>query len=421
LTCAAIWVALEMIVSRLFGGFPWNLLGNSQYHDVPLIQLASLTGVCGISFLVAWTSLSFLCAAAVILNRPNLRSIWMGEIILPFTAVAAAFVFGILHLRETPAATRGLDVTLVQPSIPQTLIWDPNTADDRFQDLLRLTERALTNHTDLLIWPEAAIPKLLRYDEATFSAVTNIAIKHHVWMIVGSDDAEPSKTSNDPKDADYFNSSFLVSPDGRLAAHYQKRQLVIFGEYIPLVRWLPFIKWFTPIQGSFAEGKRIAPFEFTFDSTGVSPGTPDQLVKTAVLICYEDTFAPLAREATGSDTDFLVNITNDGWFGEGAEQQQQAATALFRTVENGVPLIRCTNNGLTCWYDANGRLREFFTDARGTIYGPGYLTIRVPLLSGQRRAPTFYHDHGDWFGWACVGYVVLALIRARFGRKSLGV
>src|SRR5262249_35050520 len=155
----------------------------------------------------------------------------------------------------------------------------------------------------------------------------------------------------------------------------------IFGEYIPLVRWLPFIKWFTPIQDGFTAGQRSAPFEFTLDHndahelTAPSSATEPETVKTSVLICYEDTFATLAREDTDEDTDFLVNITNDGWFGEGAEQWQQATTALFRTVETGVPLIRCTNNGLTCWYDANGRLRDFLVDGNNRIYGPGYMTV----------------------------------------------
>ena len=115
-------------------------------------------------------------------------------------------------------------------------------------------------------------------------------------------------------------------------------------------------------------------------------------VKTSVLICFEDMFPHLAREYADDDTDFLVNLTNNGWFGESAAQWQHAAGALFRAVENGLPLIRCSNNGLTGWVDAHGRLRQVFRDDRGTIYGPGFLTAEIPLLgAGERRAPTFYH------------------------------
>lgn len=403
-SCAAIWVALEMILARLMSGFPWNFVGVSQHQILPLIQIASVTGVYGVSFLVVWTSVSLLCAAAAIIGRPNMRSPWTSEIILPFLAIGVLFGFGIHRLHHKPAATRELNVTLVQPSIPQTLIWNPEKGSERFHELIRLSELALTNRTDLLIWPEAAIPKMLRYDQEIFQAVTNLAVQHHVWMIVGSDDAERSRHSSDPKDAEYYNSSFLVSPDGQLTDRYKKRSLVIFGEYIPLVHWLPFVKWFTPVQDSFTAGDRTEPFDLT-----------DLKVKTSVLICFEDTFSQLAREGAEEDTDFLVNITNDGWFGEGAAQWQHAATALFRTIENGLPLVRCTNTGLTCWYDSAGRLRESLTDRNGSIYGAGFLTVKIPLLApGEKRPPTFYNQHGDWFGWGCVAAATLALIRVMF-------
>jgi apolipoprotein N-acyltransferase len=266
--------------------------------------------------------------------------------------------------------------------------------------LIRLTETALTNRTDLLIWPESAIPKMLRYDRETFQAVTNLAVRHHLWMIVGSDDAAPSRHSADPKEMEYYNSSFLVSPAGKLVGRYCKRNLVIFGEYIPFEHWLPFLKWFTPIQGGFTPGDRAIQFDLT-------------QVKTSVLICFEDVFPRLGRESARENADFLVNLTNDGWFGESAAQWQHAASAGFRTVENGLPLIRCTNTGLTCWFDACGRLREFFVDESGSIYGAGCMTVKIPLSPpGEPRAPTFYSRHGDWFGWGCVAIAGLALARA---------
>ena len=118
------------------------------------------------------------------------------------------------------------------------------------------------------------------------------------------------------------------------------------------------------------------------------------------------------------DTDFLVNLTNDGWFGEGAAQWQQAAAAVFRAVENGVPLVRSTNNGLTCRVDANGRLREIFRDKTGSVYGAGAMTVEIPLRqSGKKRAPTFYNQHGDWFGWLCVG-VTGILFAVKIARQS---
>ena len=263
--------------------------------------------------------------------------------------------------------------------------------------MIRLSEQALTNQVDLLVWPEAAIPKLLRYDLETFHAVTNLAQRHHVWMIVGSDDAEPRPAPAGPDDADFFNSSFLVSPDGKLVERYKKRNLVIFGEYVP--GWLPILKWFTPVQSGFTPGTRAARFHLT-----------NLEVETAVLICFEDAFPHLARGDMTPATDFLVNITNDGWFDETAAQWQHAASAVFRAVENHLPLVRCSNNGLTCWVDPRGRIRDIFRDAQGTIYGPGFLSFELPLgPSGMKHELTFYTRHGNIFGWSCVAVACLVV------------
>jgi apolipoprotein N-acyltransferase len=432
--CAASWVAMEMIVVRQFGGFPWNLLGASQYRILPLTQIASVTGVYGVAFLVVWTSVSLLCAAAAIVRRPGSRSVWFGEMIFPMLVVAVTFAFGFHRIGHFPAPTRELKVTLVQPSIPQTLIWNSENDMERFHELIRLSELALTNETDLLIWPEAAIPKMLRYNEEIRLPLLNLARAHHVWIIVGSDDAEPRAGSHKPDDADYFNASFLISPEGAVVARYCKRDLVIFGEYVPLVRWLPFLKWFTPIDGGFTSGDKPGVFvmeiaerrsptrhESTPDEkrAGSEIGAPSETafrVKTSPLICYEDTFPQLGRESAGDDTDFLVNLTNDGWFGEGAAQWQQAACATFRAVENGLPLVRCANTGLTCWVDEAGRIREIFSDKTGSVYGAGFVTMAIPIT--ENRTPTFYHQHGDWFGWGCVGFSALVTGRQFLARRK---
>jgi len=404
---AVFWVALEMIVTRLFTGFPWNLLGASQFELTPLIQIASVTGVHGVSFLIVWSSLSLLSAGLMLVLRPTTRSTWAGEIILPVIVVAAVLHFGFRQLARDHAPDRTLKVTLVQPSIPQTLIWDTSRDQQRFRDLIGLSEQALTNRTDLLIWPEAGVPSFARWDTNIYPAITNLVRQHRVWLLLGSDDLGRPTQPAHPDDLEYYNASFLVSPDGEFVSRYIKRKLVIFGEYIPLVRWLPFFKWFTPIGGGFTPGDRPIPFTLT---------TPD--VKASPLICFEDTFPLTAREAADEDSDFLVNLTNNGWFGESAAQWQHAASALFRAVENGRPLIRCSNNGLTGWVDSHGRLRQVFRDAQGTIYGPGFLTIEVPLFSpGQSPPPTPYNRHGDCFGWTCVALTAVILL-VRFLRRQ---
>ncbi|MEK7676335.1 MAG: apolipoprotein N-acyltransferase [Verrucomicrobiota bacterium] len=415
--CAALWVTLEMVAARFLTGFPWNFLGVSQYKILPLIQIASVTGVYGISFLVVWVSAGLLSAAVVLARRPLAHRIWLAEVVLPLLAAASVIGFGVRRLSDFQPGQRTLKVTLVQPSIPQTLIWNPKENTNRFDRLIRLSEAALATKPDLLIWPEAAVPNMLRYDSHTFAAVTNLVRTHKVWMILGADDAEPKHgltgAAGEARDYDFFNSSFALDPNGNIVGAYQKRRLVIFGEYVPLARWLPFLKHLTPIgDNAFTPGKSPTPHRLA--GLGVT---------LSVLICFEDTFPLLARESVAEDTDFLLNLTNNGWFGESASQWQHAANGLFRAVENGLPLVRCANNGLTCWVDALGRMHEvYFGDSRD-IYGPGFKTAQIPLLSpGQGRELTFYARHGDWFGWSCVGWAVLAVGSSFTGRrqKSIG-
>ncbi len=405
LFCGAAWVALEMLQARLLSGFPWNLLGASQYRVLPLIQVSSFAGVHAVSFLVAWSSVALMLAATQLARAPLRRQAWLADLALPGLVTLGLCLWGAGRLASQPPADRHLRVALVQPSIPQTMIWDPAEADARFQQVLELSRLALASRPDLLVWPEAATPKMLRYDREIHAAVTNLVRTHRVWLALGADDAEP----RGPDEADYYNSSFRVSPEGEVTAAYRKRQLVIFGEYIPLARWLPFMKWLTPIGGGFESGDRVVPFDL-----------PPLGVRTAPLICFEDVFPHLVREYAGPETDFLLNLTNDGWFRESAAHWQHAANAVFRAVENGLPLVRCANNGLTCWIDAVGGMHEVYFGTSGDIYGRGFKTARIPLRpGGQPRPPTFYGRHGDWLGWACLAVAAGGLAALLLKRRAL--
>jgi apolipoprotein N-acyltransferase len=397
LVCAAAWVALEMIRARLFTGFPWNLLGVSQGKLVPLIQISSVTGVYGVSFLLAWFSVALLCAGILLTAGGRHVRYAKLEVVVPLLTAVIVAAWGLrVSLSGNPAPVN-LKVALIQPSIPQKLIWNPDESANRFTQVLRLSEAALTNKPDLLIWPEGVVPGFAQWDTNTHHAITNLVARHGVWLLLGSDDAARAKHPRSPDDYDVFNAAFLVSPQGEFVAGYRKQRLVIFGEYIPFSRWLPFLERWTGM-GSFAAGTGPVPFVM-----------PPLRCKTSVLICFEDVFPQLVRTYVEDDTDFLVNITNDGWFGESAAQWQQAANAAFRAVENGLPLVRCSNNGITCWIDAQGRMHDEFLPGTQDAYGAGFKVISVPLFAGTKRTPTFYRQHGDVFGWACVTLTVLAL------------
>ncbi|HRZ99970.1 MAG TPA: apolipoprotein N-acyltransferase [Candidatus Paceibacterota bacterium] len=398
--CAALWVAGEMVMARLWTGFPWNFLGVSQYQVLPVIQISSITGVYGVSFLMVWFAVAGMGAALSLLHHPAQPRMAMTETFLPLFAVASVMVFGLTRLRASEAAEAPVKMALVQPSIPQTLIWDPQEDTRRFEKVLELSKLALRTRPDLLVWPEAAIPKMLRYDDVMLQAVTNLARDHKTWMVVGADDAEPSRKPGKEGETDFFNASFLIDPEGRLAARYCKRRLVVFGEYVPLQPWFFFLRWFTPIRDGFTPGH--GPFPFDLEPPKI---------RISVLICFEDTFPHLVRVSADETTDLLLNLTNNGWFGESSAQWQHAANAVFRAIENGLPLVRCANNGLTCWVDPQGRLRGVNADDPADVYGPGFKIFDVPLRRDRPGHPTVYQRYGDWFGWGCAGISALLVAR----------
>src|SRR3989440_9993303 len=141
--------------------------------------------------------------------------------------------------------------------------------------------------------------------------------------------------------------------------------------------------------------------------------------KIAMLICFEDVFPQLVRHDVDADTDFVLNLTNNGWFGQGAAQWQHAVSALFRAIENGLPLVRCTNNGLTCWIDRHGRMHEVYFPGSHDIYQAGFKIAKIPLRGkDQPRARTLYNCYGDWFGWSCVAATLTALALSFFSKRT---
>lgn len=400
--CAASWVALELARGRFLGGFPWNFLAISQYRLTPVTQIAAFTGVYGVSFLMVWFSVALMAALLGLARRPSTQRVW-SDVGLPLLVVAGVTGYGISKLTPGPLSGRTIKVAMVQPSIPQNFIFDPMEDERRFQQVIDLSEQALAAEpADVLLWPESAVPSLSPENE---QAIGHLLARHPVWLIFCADLTEKQADGANAE----FNSSVLASPAGEVRSVYHKRRLVIFGEYVPLKKWLPFLKWLTPVGEGDTPGDRPVNFELTH---------PDAV--TSVLICFEDMFPEEAREHAVPGVDFLINLTNDGWFGEGPEQMQQAASAAFRAVENGMPLVRCANNGVTCWIDAQGRMRQI-AEPGGSIYGPGYMNAAIPLPERGKPQATFYNRFGDWFGWSCAGLSLGALVlRWRNGKVSRG-
>lgn len=391
---AAVWVSLEMLRARLFSGFAWNLLGVSQWHQLPLLQTASVTGVYGLSFLICWLSLALVGAGISLIHRPHERWTWTAETRMPLfmlVLIAGGGFWALLgHRRERDAARQFVRLALIQPSVPQTLQWDATADATNFTRILGLSEQALALKPDVLVWPEGSFG----LSDDTWSRITNLTRAAGASWIFN--------TATENAQQKPMNSAMWLDPTGQFRGRYDKRRLVMFGERIPLEEWLPFLRYLTPIGSSFVAGTE--PVTFSLQLTNRTAP-----VEIAPIICFEDTFPHGVRDHVRPDTDLLLEITNDAWFGESSAQWQHAANAAFRAVENGVPLVRVANNGLTVWFDAAGIPHDIFGES-GSVYQAGFQIIRIPV--GVARSETYYHRRGDVFGWTCVGASLWALVRS---------
>jgi apolipoprotein N-acyltransferase len=394
------WVALEWLKGWVLTGFPWNALGVTQWRQVPLVQLAGLTGVHGLSLVVCWMSVALAGAGVVLIARPKDRWGWMAEVRLPLLVVLACLGAGFHRVMEDrrderQRAPRMLRMALVQPAIPQTLLWDPAERGRSFAVAARLTRAALGMRPDVVVWPEGDFG----LDRDRFASMTAEFSRAGVrWVFSANDEG------SGPDAGRTYNAAFAVGRDGRVAGTYRKRRLVLFGEYVPLANVFPFLRHLTPIGERFAAGRD--PVTFDLDGAVASP-----------VICFEDVFPDGVRAHVLPGTDLLLELTNDGWFGRGAAQWQHLANAVFRAVENGVALVRCTNNGVTGWVDATGVVREQLGERGDAVHAEGFVTVRVPVGMG-RAGRTFYARHGNVLAWGCLAATCWITARARLGRRT---
>jgi len=413
LLCAAAWVATEMTLGRVVTGFP-GYLGASQFRWLALIQISSFTGVYGVSFLVVWVSVSLLCAAlSWRFDRRRPRQ-WLVQLVPPLLGLGGVLAFGQQELSIVSEAPRRLKIALVQPAIPQPAIWDPNEKTNRFRKLLQLSQRALAEKPDLLVWPETALPEMITRDQFTQNVIVNLLRPYNTWMVMGTSDFESQPAAAGPSATKWFNSAFLLNPAGQMVARYHKRHLVPFGEFMPGARYFPLLARLRAAGAGLTAGDGPGFFHMTEPTASFS-----------ALICYEDLFPQEVRQCLDPETDYLLNLTNDGWFGDSAAQWLHTVNALFRAVELRLPLVRCCNNGLTCWVDAFGRLHDVYFPESKNEYQAGYKLIDAPLAGSESgRHPTFYRQHGDLFGWGCVILAVLAgaqgLLPRRTARPATG-
>jgi apolipoprotein N-acyltransferase len=394
LIAAGLWTALEFLRTYLFSGFPWVLLGYSQYRQPTVRLLAAVTGVYGISALLVLVNGTLAGLLSLYLGARGQAARWRATL-LPVGLAALVVLTMVGHARllwHDPTGGAAIRVGLLQGSIDQSLKWDRSYQTATLDIYERLVRQVAAGRPGLIVWPETAVPFLLRRETDLSSQVLRLAAETGIPMLVGSPDVGD--------DGRIYNTAFLVGGNGQIQGRYDKRHLVPFGEYVPLHQIFFFLDKLVVGIGDFGRGHRAT--VFSLDGARFS-----------VMICYEVIFPGEVREFVRSGAEFLVNITNDAWFGRSAAPYQHLAMAAIRAVESGTYLVRAANTGVSAVIAPSGEIlaqTQLFTEAvlLGTIH--------------PRLSETPYTRYGDVLAWIALvflGAYALAFMWARW-RGSLG-
>ena len=384
-----LWVALELARARMPDiGFPWNLLGYAASGNLAFLQLASVTGIYGLSFVVAAYNAVIVWLIGCLMGwlprpRGQVNSYLPGATLTGFTALLIAVA--LVGPRFVPKAQASQVAHLVQTDLPQSMEypanWDALHAGD-MAELDRISIAAGQKDHGLVVWPEVPAPFSLSQEDFARRA-QEIARDSQSDFLLGVIAWEP--TTNGRLAA--YNSAALLDPHGREEFQYDKIHLVPFSEYVPWRDFFWFAKNLTGLAGDFRSGTRYA--------AGNLPGG-----RFSVFICYEAVFPGEIRRFVLDGANLLINISNDGWFGRSSAPAQHLQMARVRAVEHRRWLLRDTNNGYTASVDPYGRIvASLPVDVRGELDAP----------YSFRSDTTFYTRWGDWLPEIC-GIVSLAFL-----------
>ncbi|MCV0424056.1 MAG: apolipoprotein N-acyltransferase [Roseibium sp.] len=359
----------DWLRGHVLTGFPWNTFGYGIADYLSLAQSASLVGIYGLTFLVVAIS----SAPSVLADSKPMRHR------LAVVAAAAAVLvlmagFGAVRLVTTEQRFADLDIRIIQPSIDQQDKWRPELRDGIFQTYLDMTAAPLggaarIGQSRLVIWPESALPFLLTQEPGALFRIGKV-LGAETELVTGA-----IRTEASPRGTDYFNSVFAIGNDGTVRGIYDKVRLVPFGEYVPLRGLL----------------ERLGISNLAGPISGFEPGYQRRLLETSggagflPLICYEAIFPGALSRAHG-DAAFLLNVTNDAWFGRTPGPYQHFAQARFRAIESGLPLIRAANTGISAIVDGTGVVVEELA-----IFEKGIIDGKLP----QKIAKPLYSTTGD--------------------------
>ena len=385
---AAAWGAAEWARGHFLTGLPWNLVGYTWSGGFPgalaVLQTVAWVGIYGLSFLTVLAA-----ALPALLGTASLMPMRRARRIAPALAAATLLLgpaaAGAVRLRLLPPQPTDTWLRLVQPSIPETLKWNPAAAEENFHRLVELSGAPAEHPLAAVLWPEAAETFLLERDGAHRAEIATIAPKNG-YVITGALRANPPPGPV----SRIWNSVEAIDAAGVIRAGYDKAHLVPFGEYVPLSDVLP-LKKITPGSIDLSAG----PGPRTLALPGLAAFSP--------IVCYEAIF-PGAVADEHARPAWILNVTNDAWYGKSSGPYQHFAIARTRAVEEGLPLVRVANNGISGVIDAAGRVV-----ARTRLDAVGFADVALP----EAGAPTLYVAAGNWVFLAMLGLGLLPALRRR--------
>ena len=387
------WVALEYLRSFLLTGFPWGLVGYSQFNRLHIIQISDMFGVFGVSFLVLLVNACMYILVLFLAGKKwnghavDRRPVLMAGVVA-IGAIGLTVAHGSMRIKAIDAAQAEAStsrVAVVQGNIDQAHKWDPAFQIGTTKKYVALTQQAASRHPDLVVWPETATPFYFSASPKLTRLVTDTVRQAGVHLLVGSPSVE--RTADTPA---YYNSAYLVTPQGVAGERYDKVHLVPFGEYVPLKRILSFVGKMVAQVGDFSPGERGRTLAW------------EEKPPLGVQICFEIIFPGLSRSLAKNGAGMLVNLTNDAWFGRSSAAQQHFSMAVFRAVENRRSLVRCANTGISGFIDPAGRI------VAGTaLFEDAVVDRKVPELT----AVSLYTRLGDVLPAVCLAAFALLVGR----------
>jgi apolipoprotein N-acyltransferase len=384
-----LWVALEYVRSSLsFLALPWNFLGHSQYRYLPMIQIADLTGVYGISFVLVMANQFVSQLPDLVAGR---KWHWRAHSFALALCLVATLLYGWHKLAAAPEATEHVRVALVQANVSARSKMSINEQMAHLAAYDRLTREAAREEPDLIVWPSSSLPAPISFWMVRLY-INDVAHRAGAHLLVGGAGGDKFAA---PRDGylPYSNSEFLISPSGGLEAQYNKLHLTPFTEYVPLQGTVRWPQWITTLQRSFVQGQGYTLFHVSQARFGAP-------------VCWENAFSDLFRRFVLNGANFMVSVTNEGAFGPTSGPHQTLAMNVFRAVENRVAIARAATTGVSAFIDSKGEIVERIRDGSGKdLSVSGFLVRDVPL--SNRRS--FYTLHGDVFAQAVAGAAALIL------------